>query len=160
MQWYEYLNWITGDAKRVCAGYDLPWQCVVAQGAIESQWGTYGIGNGGFNIFGRKFSNASIQDGYSYVLMDTQEDDGNGNLYDIQAKFVSYPSMGDAINDWCQLMNWKSETDPRINYLQYTERYHQDRDLEAFVRGIASIYATDINYADKIMQTIKACELE
>lgn len=159
MQWYEYLNWITEDAKRVCAGYDLPWQCVVAQGAIESQWGTYGIGNGGFNIFGRKFSEASARDGYGCVVMQTQEEDDSGRWYNIEAEFVSYPTMGDAINDWCQLMCWKSTTDPRINYLQYTERYHQDRDLEAFVRGIASIYATDSRYGDKIMQTIRACDL-
>jgi flagellum-specific peptidoglycan hydrolase FlgJ len=147
MNWRDYLEMVVEPAKRVCAGYDLPYQCVVAQGAIESQWGKYGIGNGGFNIFGRKFSNASMQDGYSYVLMDTQEDDGEGNLYDIQAKFVSYPSMADAINDWCQLMFWGE-------YFSFTKQYHIDRDLEAFCRGIAGIYATDINYGQKIMNTI------
>jgi flagellum-specific peptidoglycan hydrolase FlgJ len=148
MTWQEYLEMIVEPAKTVCAGYDLPYQCVVAQGAIESQWGTYGIGNGGYNIFGRKFSTSSAQDGFTYVLMNTDEDDGAGNLYEIQAKFVSYPSMGDAVNDWCQLMVWGP-------YKQFSDQYHSDHDLEAFCRGIASIYATDIYYGDKIMNTIR-----
>lgn len=148
MTWQEYLEMVVEPAKKVCEGYDLPYQCVVAQGAIESQWGTYGIGNGGFNIFGRKYGGD-----FDYVVMDTDEDDGQGNLYEIQAKFVSYPTMGDAINDWCQLMIWRSE-DGSTDYLQHAERYWKEHDLDAFCRGIASIYATDIRYGDKIMDTI------
>lgn len=143
----EFLEMITESAKEICANYGLPYACCVAQGAIESQWGTYGIGNGGFNIFGRKYGGD-----FDYVVVKTQEDDGTGNLYTIDAKFVSYPTIGDAINDWCQLMIWGP-------YKQYSDQYIQDQDLESFVRGIANIYATDIYYADKILTTIKACNL-
>lgn len=148
MTWQEYLVMVVEAAKKVCAGYDLPYKCVVAQGAIESQWGRYGIGNGNFNIFGRKYSGD-----FDYIWCETQEDDGQGNLYTIDDRFVSYPSMGDAINDWCQLMIWRS-ADGSTDYKQYAEQYWRDHDLEAFCRGIASIYATDINYGDKIMNTI------
>jgi len=143
----QYLEMITDKAKEICGNYGLPYACCVAQGAIESQWGKYGIGNGGYNIFGRKYGGD-----FDYVEVPTQEDDGTGEWYTINARFVSYPSIGDAINDWCQLMIWGP-------YKQYSDQYIQDQDLEAFVRGIGSVYATDIYYADKVMQTIRACEL-
>ena len=143
----DYLAMITDKAKEVCGKYDLPYACCVAQGALESQWGTYGIGNGGYNLFGRKYGGD-----FSYVTVSTQEDDGTGNLYTIDAKFVSYPSIGDAINDWCQLMIWGP-------YKEFADQYFVDHDLESFVRGISGVYATDIYYADKILQTIRACDL-
>jgi flagellar protein FlgJ len=141
----EFLEWITETAKRVCENYDLPAACVIAQGAIESSWGNDRIGE--FNLFGRKAVN-----GDKCIELPTNEDDGTGNQYTIIAKFKDYGSLDEAINDWCQLMGWGP-------YQPYTDQYHIDHDLEAFVRGIASVYATDIYYGDKIMQTIAACEL-
>ncbi len=145
MEWNEYLDWTIEPAKTACEPYDLPWQVVVAQGAIESSWGNSRIGE--YNIFGRKYG------GYgSYIECNTQEEDESGEWYTIVAKFQDYGSLEEAIGDWCELMNWG-------DYLRYTEQYHQDHDIEAFVRGIAGIYATDSSYGDKIMQTMKACEL-
>lgn len=143
----DYLLMVTDRAKDICGKYALPHACCVAQGAIESEWGRYGLGNGNYNIFGRKWGGEG-----DFVTVDTEEDDGTGNLYTISAKFQSYNDIGDAINDWCQLMIWGP-------YKEYAEQYFIDHDLESFVRGIASVYATDINYANKIMQTIRACEL-
>lgn len=144
----DYLTMTVEPAKEICAnGYGLPYACCVAQGAIESSWGNDGIGNGGFNLFGRKWNGTG-----DYVELPTQEDDGTGNLYTITAKFQSYATIGDAINDWCQLMIWG-------DYKQFSDQYKQDGNVESFVRGIAGIYATDINYGDKIMGTINACNL-
>ena len=149
MNWRDYLEMTVEDAKRVCTAYGLPYTVCVAQGALESTWGRDGIGNGGFNIFGRKYGGD-----FDYVVCKTQEDDETGNLYTIDAKFVSYPSMGDAINDWCQLMIWRSE-DGSVDYKKWSDAYiNQEIDLEGFVRGISAIYATDIYYADKIMEII------
>jgi len=143
----EYLEMITDKAKEICGNYCLPYACCVAQGAIESSWGNDGIGNGGFNIFGRKWGGEG-----DFVEVQTQEDDGTGNLYSITAKFQSYDNIGDAVNDWCQLMIWGC-------YKEFADQYKIDRDLESFVRGIGGIYATDIYYSNKIMQTIRACNL-
>jgi flagellum-specific peptidoglycan hydrolase FlgJ len=143
----EYLEMVTEPAKQICDQYNLPYACCVAQGALESQWGTYGIGNGGYNLFGRKYGGQG-----DYVEVETQEDDGTGNLYTISAKFQSYNSIDEAIKDWCELMLWGP-------YRQYAIQYQSDHYLKGFVEGIASIYATDVFYADKIMQTIRACEL-
>jgi flagellum-specific peptidoglycan hydrolase FlgJ len=143
----EYLEMIIPSAKEICGAYELPYQVCVAQGAIESQWGAYGLGNGNFNIFGRKWNGNG-----DYVTVDTQEDDGTGNLYIISAKFQSYANAKDAVNDWCQLMIWGP-------YKPYSDAWFQDHDLTAFVTGIAGVYATDILYSEKIMSTIHACDL-
>lgn len=149
MTWQEYLEMVKEPAKQVCEQYGLPYACCVAQGALESQWGKYGIGNGGFNIFGRK-----AVAGDNCVTMRTGEDDGTGNLYYIDADFKSYESMAEAVDDWCQLMEWG-------NYKQYADQYKVDGDLQAFVYGIAGVYATDIAYANKVWGIINDpdCEL-
>jgi flagellum-specific peptidoglycan hydrolase FlgJ len=143
----QYLEMITEKSKEVCGNYGLPYACCVAQGAIESEWGRYGIGNGGYNIFGRKWGGEG-----EYVEVKTQEDDGTGNLYTITAKFQSYNDIGDAINDWCHLMIWGP-------YKEFSDQYKEDQNLESFVNGISGVYATDIYYASKIMNTIRACDL-
>lgn len=145
MNWNEYIDWIKPVADEICSKYDLPSACVIAQGAIESSWSNSRIGE--FNIFGRK-----AVDGDKYIELETQEDDGTGNLYTITDKFKDYDSLDEAIADWCELMEWGP-------YKEYADQYHQDHDLESFVHGIASVYATDCSYFDKIMETIRACEL-
>lgn len=149
MRWQDYLEMVKEPAKRVCETYGLPYACCVAQGALESQWGLYGLGNGGYNIFGRK-----AVEGDSYVTVRTGEDDGTGQLYYINANFKSYGSMEEAVVDWCELMLWGA-------YAHYAQEYKESGDLEGFVVGISSIYATDIYYAGKIMAIINDgdCEL-
>ena len=141
----EYLEWIADPAREVCAEYGLPAACVIAQGAIESAWGNSRRGE--YNLFGRK----AVGDD-KCIEVETQEDDGTGNLYTITARFKDYDTLDDAIRDWCELMLWGP-------YEQYALQYQQDGDLESFVAGIAGVYATDIYYGDKIMQTIRACDL-
>lgn len=147
----EFLAWLTPPAQEVCATYDLPYQVCVAQGAIESEWGKYGLGNGGFNLFGRKWGGTG-----AYVELPTQEC-YSGVWQTIIAKFQSYSSLQEAVKDWCELMNWKHPTDPAINYKKYADQYHNDHDVESFVRGIAPIYATNPSYTEDILATIRAC---
>lgn len=142
----EYLAWIIPAAKSSCEFYGLPWQVVVAQGAIESQWGKYGIGNGGFNLFGRKWG------GWGNYTEEETEEVYDGERQTITAKFQSYDSLEQAINDWCELMEWG-------DYKPFSDQFKIDGDLNAFVSGVASIYATDPEYASKILDTIKACDL-
>jgi len=56
-------------------------------------------------------------------------------------------------------LQWEKDDGTDDLYVQFARQYHQDHDVEAFVRGIAGVYATDIYYADKIMQTMRACDL-
>ena len=140
----EYLEMITEPAKLVCGSYGLPWQCCVAQGALESQWGTYGLGNGGYNIFGRKATSLDPS-----VTVSTEEC-YDGQWTTIEAAFKSYESMNDAVNDWCILITEEP---------CYSECLEYKDDLEAFVRTLSPIYATDPEYAEKVLNTIRACNL-
>lgn len=141
----DFISWLLPVAQNVCKGYDLPAGVLTAQGAIESGWGDSIIGQ--YNLFGRKWNGSG-----PYITEGTQEDDGDGNLSDTSARFQDYNDLADACNDWCQLMAWGP-------YLPFYNQYHADRDIESFVRGIAASYATDIHYADKILQTMRACDL-
>lgn len=106
-------------------------------------WGEAVIGNA--NYFGRKYGGWG-----NYVEVETQEDDGEGNLYTIVAKFQDYDSVDEAIKDWCVLITEEPCYSECLNYLE---------DLQTFVETLASIYATDIYYAQKIMSTISANDL-
>jgi len=44
-------------------------------------------------------------------------------------------------------------------YKEFSDQYKEDQNLESFVNGISGVYATDIYYASKIMNTIRACDL-
>ncbi|MDR3564431.1 MAG: glucosaminidase domain-containing protein [Negativicutes bacterium] len=138
----DFLAWITPSAKRMCAAYDLPYQVCVAQGAIESEWGEYGIGKGGNNIFGRKWGGNG-----SYVTKLTEEVVG-GETVQVYARFQEYDSIDDAIEDWCYLITEEP---------CYASCLAVRNDIEQFVRTLAPIYATDPEYADKILETIGAC---
>lgn len=94
---------------------------VVAQGAIESQWGTYRIGE--YNIFGRK-----AVAGDKAITVETQEC-YDGVWQTIVASFKDYDSLDEVIDDWCQLMEWGP-------YKPHADMYHAGHDIEMFVEGI------------------------
>lgn len=143
----EYLEWIIPSAKRVCEKYSLPWQVVVAQGAIESQWGKYGLGNGNYNIFGRKWGGWG-----EYVEVETEEC-YDGVWQTITDKFQSYDNMEDAIADWCVLMTEEPVYAPALEVWNITG------DMWEFLQIMGSVYATDPEYSSKVWRTIRACDL-
>lgn len=140
----DYLNWIIPAAQRVCAQYNLPYAVVVGQGAIESQWGTYKIGQ--YNIFGRKWGGWG-----NYIEQETQEC-YNGVWQTIVDKFQDYDSMDQAINDWCVLI---TQEPVYVNALQGVDT----SDAVAIISAIGPVYATDPDYAAKVIQTMRACDL-
>ena len=139
----DYLAWIIPSAQEACAPYNLPWQVVVAQGAVESQWGTYVIGQ--FNLFGRKWGGWG-----NYIEKQTDEQNEDGSWITITAKFQDYDSLTQAINDWCVLITQEEVYAPCLQYAD---------DIVNFVRTLGPIYATDQQYALKVLRTIKACGL-
>lgn len=141
----EFFEWLKASALEACQKYNLPVSCLLAQGAIESGWGQYTIGQ--FNLFGRKWGGWG-----NYIELPTNEWDGS-QYVDIVAKFQDYDSLEQACEDWCELMLWGP-------YEQFGRQYQSDHDLETFVRGIAAVYATGPDYGDNIMSTIRANELE
>lgn len=147
----EFFAWLLSSAQSSCRKYGLPTSCLMAQGAIESSWGDAIIGE--YNLFGRKWGGEG-----SYIVLPTKEWDTDRYIT-IDAKFQLYDSLEKACDDWCELMMWKSG-DGSVDYLQYSLQYQKDHNLEDFVYGIASYYATEPSYAEDILNTIYANELE
>lgn len=141
----EFINQIGNVCGMVCAEYNLPASVCIAQAAIESGWGKYVIGN--YNYFGRKWNGTG-----PYVEEPTQEYIG-GRYVNIYDKFQSYDSLEDAIRDWCVLI----KEEPA--YADALHEWETTWDIQAFVYALAPVYATDPDYANKIISTINANNL-
>ena len=141
----EFINFIGDAVGRICADYNLPASVCIAQAAIESGWGRYCIG--GYNYFGRKWGGEG-----NYIEKPTYEF-VDGEYIQISDKFQDYDSLEDAIRDWCVLMTEEPA------YAEALETWHRTWDVEAFIRAMAPVYATDPDYADKIIATIRANDL-
>lgn len=141
----EFIDFIGDTAGRICAKYNLPASVCIAQAILESGWGRYCIGQ--FNYFGRKWNGWG-----NYVRQQTTEYI-NGEYVTIYDKFQSYESLEEAIRDWCILITEEPA------YADALAEWRSRWVVEDFVYVLAPVYATDPNYADKIVATIEANDL-
>jgi len=111
-----------------------PAELSVAQCIIESSWLNNSPGN---NCFGIKAtdSHATYQLTKEYL---------NGEWKTMRLAFEVYDSLADCFIAHAKLL----EGGPYRNAWQ---RFQSDRDLDAYIRGIAGVYATDPAYANKIL---------
>ena len=143
----EFIDFIGDTAGKVCAEYNLPASVCIAQAILESGWGRYCIGQ--FNYFGRKWNGWG-----NYERMQTTEYDYDSCRYvTIYDKFQSYSSLEEAIRDWCVLI-----TEEPV-YSNALAEWQQNWNVEDFVYALAPVYATDPDYAHKIIATINANNL-
>lgn len=141
----EFIDFIGDTAGRICAKYNLPASVCIAQAILESGWGRYCIGQ--FNYFGRKWNGWG-----NYVRQQTTEYI-NGEYVTIYDKFQSYESLEEAIRDWCILITEEPA------YADALAEWRSRWVVEDFVYVLAPVYATDPDYADKIVATIEANDL-
>lgn len=141
----EFIDFIGDTAGRICAKYNLPASVCIAQAILESGWGRYCIGQ--FNYFGRKWNGWG-----NYVRQQTTEYI-NGEYVTIYDKFQSYESLEEAIRDWCILITEEPA------YADALAEWRSRWVVEDFVYALAPVYATDPDYARKIVATIEANDL-
>lgn len=141
----EFIEWLAPAAKAQADCYDLPASVLIAQGAIESGWGRSVIGK--YNLFGRKWGGWG-----NYIEVDTQEY-YDGAYHDAVDKFQDYESLLQACDDWCILITQEE------CYGYAWAVWCGTHDIEQFVRAMAPVYATDPNYAESILVTIRANDL-
>jgi len=141
----EFIGWLAPAAMNKSAFFKLPASVLIAQGILESGWGTSIIGE--YNLFGRKWGGWG-----NYIEVSTQEYI-DGEYVDTVAKFQDYDSLYQACDDWCVLISQDEKYDYPYGIWNATH------DIEQFVSALADVYATDPDYADKILSTIKANEL-
>lgn len=150
----------------------VPAELLCAQAILESGWLEHAPGN---NCFGIK----SYQGQYGRQLLRTREwltpqelarfialgdartaqavlperkDELGRTLYDVRDWFATFATLGD-----CFLRRALLFTEGR--YVESWKRYLENRDLEAFVRAMAPIYATDSHYADAVLAIARMPEV-
>jgi flagellar protein FlgJ len=139
----EFIQWLGPAARDLCRKYSLLASVCVAQGALESGWGQYIIGQ--YNLFGRKWNGAG-----AYVEKTTQEY-LDGEWQTIVDRFQDYANLEEAVEDWCILL-----TEEPVYALCLDYRF----DLEQFVQMLGPIYATDPDYAGKLLSIVRTYRLE
>lgn len=139
-------------AKKVAASNGLYASVMIAQAALESDWGRSGLASApNYNLFGIKGSYNG-----SYVAMKTSEYSKAKGWYNIIANFRKYPSYSQSFQDNANLLRtgvnynngiysgaWLENT---INYGQATEH-------------LEGIYATDPSYDTKLNSIIEQYNL-
>lgn len=138
----EYMGPIAQDVYKNTESGALP-SVTVAQAALESGWGKYGIGN---NIFGIKADSGWKGE---KILKNTREEDQSGNSYYVDAYFRDYPTIRDGVLDHDRFLvpyGIKGITDP----FAQIQQIQSDPNAR---------YATANDYVEKISSTIRANDL-
>lgn len=138
-----FINQIAGTASQIAQANDLYASVMIAQAVLESNSGQSGLSAAPNNNF---FGIKGAYNGSS-VTMTTWEDDGNGNAYEIDQAFRSYPSIADSLSDYAALLSSPTYAGVRqSNTLSY-------QDATAALTGL---YATDTSYNVKLNSIIQA----
>ncbi|TPR55337.1 peptidoglycan DD-metalloendopeptidase family protein [Enterococcus sp. OL5] len=149
---WDFIKEIGEDARKIGLEEDLYGSVMIAQAILESASGQSKLSQAPYhNLFGIK----GTYEGKG-VTFRTQEDDGSGNLYTIDATFRQYEDYEATFKDYAKLLKeglahdhdfykgtWKSETE---SYEDATE----------FLTGR---YATDTQYGEKLNALIEAYAL-
>jgi flagellar protein FlgJ len=133
-------------AQKIAERLGIDPKAIIAQAAVETGWGQYvihdGAGKSSNNLFGVK-ANQHWQGGSATV--DTLEFDG-AVAKPQKASFRTYDSIADSMQDY-------------VNFVQSQGRYSQAvekaGDTQQYFQALQEAgYATDPNYANKVMSVV------
>lgn len=124
----------------------IPASFTIAEGALESGWGSSGLLVQCCNMFGVKADKAWAGEILSMPTLEYI----NGKKVTVIAKWRKYP-------------NWQACIDDHAKFLLTNKRYagaFKFTDAAGFTRAVAAAgYATDPQYADKILSIIRSHNL-
>ena len=151
----DFLKLVGNYAKNIAAKNDLYGSVMVAQAILESAWGKSGLAAApNYNLFGIK----GEYNGNS-VKMDTLEDDGKGNYYQIKEPFRKYSNYGESLSDYASLLTGDGDTSSwRYNFYKGA-RVSQTNSYEDATKYLTGRYATDTRYGSKLNQLIRDYDL-
>lgn len=133
---HAFFNALRPAAEAAEHQYGVPAAVTLAQAALESGWGQYAIG--GYNIFGIKGQGPA-----GSVTKTTQEWE-NGRYVTIQAKFARYENFNQAVLEHGKLFQ-------NGYYDKAMQGYARTKDPKQFARNLNGVYATDPQYAQKLI---------
>ncbi|WP_241242265.1 flagellar assembly peptidoglycan hydrolase FlgJ [Thalassotalea sp. G2M2-11] len=143
----DFVTALTEPAKLVESKLNVPFQVVIAQAALETGWGQKIIktanGQSSNNLFNIKADSRWSGDKTHKETLEFQQ----GAMVKKKEPFRVYQNLSDSVKDY-------------IEFLSSSERYQgalsKSRNVEHFLHGLQSAgYATDPNYAKKIMATLQ-----
>ena len=145
MQRERFLRGLLPAAERVAARYGLPVSVMLAQAALESNWGRSRLARVARNLFGIK----AVSRHAEAVTLPTCEYNGQRRV--VAARFAAYASVEECLGDYARL-------------LAFAPRYAAARavadDPFAFAEQLAACgYATDPAYGKKICALMRQYEL-
>lgn len=133
----EFLQQASAAAHATSKTSGLPAGITVAQAALESAWGNSKLSCRGNNYFGIKAH------GRHAVLEMPTTEVINGDVQKVTARFAAYKDMAECFACRDQLI---------VNGAVYAEARTNAQDPEKFARALAKHWATDPNYAEKILK--------
>ncbi|PRS65067.1 phage tail spike protein [Bacillus pumilus] len=141
----DFIKKLAPGAQKVYKKYNVLASLVIAQGCLESGFGTSGLSKQANNLFGVK----GTYNG-KYVLMWTSEQDKKGNVTRIQARFRKYPSYAESLSDLGSLYTRLSRYKAVVG----------EKDYKKATTAVSKAgYATDIHYPSKLNSIIEKYNL-
>ena len=134
----EFLATATAAAQKASATSGLPFEITVAQAALESNFGQSRLSREGNNYFGIK-AHATCPDSIEMPSTEVV----NGVTQHVTARFARYASMEACVADRDALI---------LRRECYSTARAAAHDPAAFARALAAHWATDPNYASKLLK--------
>lgn len=147
----DFIKTIAQDAHDIGQDEDIYASVMIAQAILESDSGMSALAQAPhYNLFGIK----GTYQGKS-TTFNTLEDNGN-NMFQISADFRSYPSEKESLEDYAKLIKQGIDGNPNIYKPTWKREAHNYRSATAH---LATTYATDSQYADKLNSIIEHYDL-
>lgn len=143
----DFVSALTEPAKAVQEKLGVPFQVIIAQAALETGWGQKIIkdqqGSSSNNLFNIKANN---QWAGEKIQIDTLEFE-QGAMIKKSAPFRAYESLSESFNDYVDFLSGND---------RYQDALQNPSNVEHFLHGLQKAgYATDPQYANKIMATLR-----
>ncbi|MGM9891220.1 glycoside hydrolase family 73 protein [Limosilactobacillus sp.] len=145
----SFIKQVAPEAQAMQNSYHVYASVTIAQAILESQWGTSQLASQYHNLFGIKGTDPAN----SKVL--TTKEYVNGRWIVTKGRFRVYDSWSDSIKDHTKLMLNGTDTN-KDNY----QAVVQAKNYREAARALQKAgYATDPNYANKLISVIRTYKL-
>lgn len=138
----QFIGKVSHSAQNIAQKKDLYSSVMLAQAILESDNGKSQLSQKPYyNFFGIKGEYKG-----KTIILPTLEDDGQGNLFKIDAKFRSYGTLSHGFKDYARVLE-----DPLY------KKTHQSvtHDYKEATASLVGHYATDTSYHDKLNKVIE-----
>nr|CTQ91393.1 Flagellar protein FlgJ [peptidoglycan hydrolase] (EC 3.2.1.-) [Kibdelosporangium sp. MJ126-NF4] len=142
----DYINVAGPAAQVVMAQFGVPASVGAAQSIIESNWGRSRLSTADKNYFGFKCTAPDQPGPIAIGCRKYQTEECTPNCHPVDAYFRVYSSMTDSFRDYGRLLT----TNP-----VYAPAFQHKDNPDEFARLIGRRYATDPEYANKVIQLMR-----